>query len=210
MPRSQLAPLRVVLLGCGTVGSEVYRLLGESRILAAPSRTAADGDSEGLPTTVVEAMALGVPVVSTRHSGIPEAVVDGVTGLLGPNGAGKTTLLSALLGRLPLESGRQSLGPGVRLGEVDQARSAFTGTGTVVEVVEYQGREQAAEARTETGERLHLRSDHRLAPGDAVSLSVPTERLLVYPMGDEAPPSSSPMLGEASGEGAAPALAGRG
>ena len=29
MPRSQLAPLRVVLLGCGTVGSEVYRLLGE-------------------------------------------------------------------------------------------------------------------------------------------------------------------------------------
>ncbi|WP_127506045.1 glycosyltransferase [Actinoplanes solisilvae] len=65
---------------------EVYRILGESRVLAAPSRTAADGDSEGLPTTIVEAMAMGLPVVSTVHSGIPEAVDDGVTGLLGPEG----------------------------------------------------------------------------------------------------------------------------
>ncbi|MGK5685142.1 glycosyltransferase [Actinoplanes sp. URMC 104] len=65
---------------------EVYRVLAGSRLLAAPSRTAADGDSEGLPTTVVEAMALGLPVVSTRHSGIPEAVADGVTGLLGAEG----------------------------------------------------------------------------------------------------------------------------
>jgi putative spermidine/putrescine transport system ATP-binding protein len=86
---------------------------------------------------------------------------------------------------------------------------AANGIRAVVEVVEYQGREQAAEARTETGERLHLRTDHRLAPGDAVSLSVPTDRLLLYPMGDEAPPPSSPLLGETSGEGAAPALAGR-
>jgi len=84
------------------------------------------------------------------------------------------------------------------------------GIRAVVEVVEYQGREQAAEARTETGGRLHLRTDRRLAPGDAVSLSVPTDRLLLYPMGDEAPPSSSPILGETSGAGAAPALAGRG
>ncbi|GID27826.1 glycosyltransferase [Paractinoplanes brasiliensis] len=61
---------------------EVYRVLASSRLLAAPSRTAADGDSEGLPTTVVEAMALGLPVVATRHSGIPEAVADGRTGLL--------------------------------------------------------------------------------------------------------------------------------
>ncbi|MBM2615969.1 glycosyltransferase [Actinoplanes sp. LDG1-06] len=66
--------------------AEVYQRLAESRLLAAPSRTAADGDSEGLPTTIVEAMALGLPVVSTRHSGIPEAVTDGVTGLLGDEG----------------------------------------------------------------------------------------------------------------------------
>jgi glycosyltransferase involved in cell wall biosynthesis len=63
--------------------SEVASRLAASRLLAAPSRTAADGDTEGLPTTVLEAGALGVPVVSTFHSGIPEAVVDGTTGLLG-------------------------------------------------------------------------------------------------------------------------------
>jgi colanic acid/amylovoran biosynthesis glycosyltransferase len=66
--------------------AEVYRLLSASRMLVAPSRTAADGDTEGLPTTVVEAAALGLPVVSTRHSGIPEAVTDGSTGLLGAEG----------------------------------------------------------------------------------------------------------------------------
>jgi glycosyltransferase involved in cell wall biosynthesis len=63
--------------------SEVASRLAASRMLVAPSRTAADGDAEGLPTTVLEAGALGVPVVSTLHSGIPEAVVDGTTGLLG-------------------------------------------------------------------------------------------------------------------------------
>lgn len=40
------------------------------------------GDEEGLPVAVLEAMARGLPVVSTRHAGIPEAVEDGVTGLL--------------------------------------------------------------------------------------------------------------------------------
>lgn len=60
----------------------VQRLLAESRMLAAPSKTAPDGDTEGLPTTILEAGALGLPVVATRHSGIPEAVLDGRTGLL--------------------------------------------------------------------------------------------------------------------------------
>jgi glycosyltransferase involved in cell wall biosynthesis len=41
-----------------------------------------DGDEEGLPVAILEAMSYGVPVVSTRHAGIPEAVVDGVTGYL--------------------------------------------------------------------------------------------------------------------------------
>ena len=60
----------------------VSRHLAESKVLAAPSKTARDGDSEGLPTTILEAAALGLPVVATRHSGIPEAVVHGETGLL--------------------------------------------------------------------------------------------------------------------------------
>jgi ATPase subunit of ABC transporter with duplicated ATPase domains len=45
----------------------------------------------------------------------------------GANGSGKSTLLAALLGRLPLESGHAALGPGVVVGEVDQARALFDG-----------------------------------------------------------------------------------
>ena len=50
-----------------------------------------------------------------------------------------------------------------------------------VEVVEYQGRELAVEVRTDGGRALHLRTDRRLAPGDAVTLTLPPDRLLVYP-----------------------------
>ena len=60
--------------------------MAASKIFASPSRTAPDGDSEGLPTTIVEAARLGLPTVSTVHSGIPEAVLDGETGLLGAEG----------------------------------------------------------------------------------------------------------------------------
>ena len=47
--------------------------------------------------------------------------------ITGPNGAGKSSLIGALLGRLPLVSGHASLGSGVQVGEVDQARSLFDG-----------------------------------------------------------------------------------
>jgi putative spermidine/putrescine transport system ATP-binding protein len=50
-----------------------------------------------------------------------------------------------------------------------------------VEVVEYQGREQAIQARTASGAELHLRAAARLAPGDRVTVSVRPERVLVYP-----------------------------
>ncbi len=45
--------------------------------------------------------------------------------ITGANGAGKTTLLGGLLGRIPLDAGHAALGPGVVVGEVDQARGAF-------------------------------------------------------------------------------------
>ncbi|MEU8781522.1 ABC-F family ATP-binding cassette domain-containing protein [Streptomyces sp. NPDC048637] len=47
--------------------------------------------------------------------------------ITGPNGSGKSTLLAALLGRLPLDAGQATLGPGVVVGEVDQARGLFFG-----------------------------------------------------------------------------------
>lgn len=53
-------------------------------VLLAPSVTAADGDQEGIPNTIIEALAVGIPVVATHHAGIPEIVFDGETGLLVP------------------------------------------------------------------------------------------------------------------------------
>ena len=47
--------------------------------------------------------------------------------ITGANGSGKSTLLGALLGRLPLSSGTATLGPGVRVGEIDQTRALFLG-----------------------------------------------------------------------------------
>jgi len=54
-------------------------------------------------------------------------------GIVGPNGAGKTTLLGALLGRIPLADGAQWLGPGVVIGEIDQARQTFAGDEPLVD-----------------------------------------------------------------------------
>ena len=61
---------------------EVRQLMADSDILLHPSLTPEDGDREGIPNAVMEGQATGLPVVSTRHGGIPELVVDGETGLL--------------------------------------------------------------------------------------------------------------------------------
>jgi colanic acid/amylovoran biosynthesis glycosyltransferase len=66
----------------GLPHQEIKRLLDEAHIFVLPSVTAADGDMEGIPVSIMEAMAMGLPVVSTRHSGIPELVVDGNSGRL--------------------------------------------------------------------------------------------------------------------------------
>lgn len=63
---------------------EVIEILNEASIMLAPSVTSKDGDREGIPVGLMEAMAVGLPVVSTYHSGIPELVKDGVSGFLVP------------------------------------------------------------------------------------------------------------------------------
>ena len=97
---------RLVIVGDGPLRSDLERLTGEvgmrdrvlltgalshpeviswmqrSSIFALPSVVATDGDRDGIPNVILEAMAMELPVVSTRHSGIPEAVEDRTTGLL--------------------------------------------------------------------------------------------------------------------------------
>lgn len=63
---------------------EVRGLLGSAHVFVLPSVTAANGDMEGIPVAIMEAMAMGLAVISTHHSGIPELVADGSSGLLVP------------------------------------------------------------------------------------------------------------------------------
>ena len=60
----------------------VRRMVAGSDILVQPSVVAPDGDMDGIPNTLIEAMALGIPVVTTSLSGIPELVIDGQTGVV--------------------------------------------------------------------------------------------------------------------------------
>ncbi|PXW02331.1 colanic acid/amylovoran biosynthesis glycosyltransferase [Pantoea ananatis] len=61
---------------------EIRQALNEADIFLLPSKTAADGDMEGIPVALMEAMAVGLPVVSTFHSGIPELIENNVSGWL--------------------------------------------------------------------------------------------------------------------------------
>lgn len=60
----------------------IIQLMSNTYAYVQHSVTAKDGDMEGTPNTVLEASAAGLPIVSTRHAGIKEAVIEGVTGFL--------------------------------------------------------------------------------------------------------------------------------
>ncbi|MGF5398173.1 glycosyltransferase [Klebsiella pneumoniae] len=64
--------------------SVVKTALAESNVFLLPSVTASNGDMEGIPVALMEAMASGLPVISTYHSGIPELIDDHKNGYLCP------------------------------------------------------------------------------------------------------------------------------
>jgi len=69
----------------GIVSTErLHSLYGSASVFVLPSVTATNGDMEGIPVSLMEAMSAGLPVVATSISGIPELVEGGVSGLLVP------------------------------------------------------------------------------------------------------------------------------
>lgn len=62
--------------------AEVLKIISSADLFVLASKTARNGDMEGIPVVLMEAMASYVPVISTSHSGIPELINDKVTGLI--------------------------------------------------------------------------------------------------------------------------------
>jgi len=72
---------QIKILGWKTQ-EEIQQIMSNANILLAPSVTSDQGDQEGIPVALMEAMSVGLPVISTIHSGIPELIEDSVSGLL--------------------------------------------------------------------------------------------------------------------------------
>ncbi|EHB55964.1 glycosyl transferase group 1 [Mycolicibacterium rhodesiae JS60] len=105
---------------------EVRAALADADLFVLPSVVAQDGQMEGLPVALMEALASGVPTVSTALSGIPELVVDGATGLLSIPGdaADLNATLAVVVERGPQAIDFAEAGRALVADEFDLHRSA--------------------------------------------------------------------------------------
>jgi ATPase subunit of ABC transporter with duplicated ATPase domains len=97
--------------------------------------------------------------------------------IVGPNGSGKTTLLLAVLGRLPLRAGERWLGPGVVIGELDQARHRFEGAETLLDAFVAETGLVLSDARSRLA-KLGLGADQIARPAGSLSPGERTRAVL--------------------------------
>ena len=83
---------RTKLLGYVT-SKQLYEEAYKSDLFLSPSITARSGDTEGgAPVTLIQMLAIGLPVISTTHCDIPNVILDGITGRLAPEGDGNALI----------------------------------------------------------------------------------------------------------------------
>ncbi|HEV7523816.1 MAG TPA: ABC-F family ATP-binding cassette domain-containing protein, partial [Acidimicrobiia bacterium] len=88
--------------------------------------------------------------------------------IVGANGGGKTTLLDTILGRRPIDGGERWLGPGVIVGELDQARAAFSGAAPLLARFEAASGLVPSDARSLLA-KFGLGAEHVERPADSLS-----------------------------------------
>jgi glycosyltransferase involved in cell wall biosynthesis len=113
-----------------TPPEQVRSLMKGAMACIVPSRRAPNGDCEGLPTVIYEALAASTPIIASKHAGIPEAIDDGIEGLLFPEGdvselaksiavLSRNTELAHRLGRAGLERASKNFNIHDRIRQVE-------------------------------------------------------------------------------------------
>ncbi len=123
----QLASPNVTFHGARPV-HDAMKIVSEADVFVMPSVVTSTGKRDGIPVALMEAMALGVPVVSTRVSGIPELVRHGITGLLADerDAVGLADAIERLLDDAPL---RDQMRQAARKHVVDEFDISLSGQG---------------------------------------------------------------------------------
>lgn len=93
---------------------EVLEAMRKARILAAPCVTGEDGNRDALPTVIIEAMAMGLPIVATPVGGIPEMIDQGNQGLIIPERDARALADALLVALRDDDAWRNWSGSGVR------------------------------------------------------------------------------------------------